>query len=559
MELHLHPRLLAGASGLALLATLFVWPGRTAPRTGAQRVIVIREVKHGISPPLRTMANAPATRWAQAVDDDDEPAAGRAAGDAVARLVDPVRQATAGPALVTLPGMNLVGLGRGFTGPGGSHAIYGVPPDPNSAVGDTQIVETVNLSLAVLDKTTGQPVKGPLFIGELWKNFDSNCTNGASMADPVVLYDKQAARWAIKMGTLGTPYYTCMAVSETSDATGAYYLYDYEFQAEGNLTGQKMATWLDGYYLSTYINVNSVYVGPSACVLDRSQMLIGQAATMQCVQLDNTHLDGMVPSNMDGPTAPPAGSPNYYLLEGPRGTNALLLYLFHVDFVTPANTQLYGPVKIDVAAYTAAGQVPQYGTSQLLHTNSTSMMMPVQYRNFANATPPYETLVTSHCVLTGTGSATGTGMRWYELRSPLTAPVVYQQGTYAPDSNYRWMGSAAMDGLGDIALGYSLSTTTAYPSVLYTGRVPSDPLGTMEAEATIFNGSGNQSDSDRWGDYTSMSVDPSDDCTMWYTGQYLTGTGSNTWATRLFQFQFPGCKQAPAAKRSRAGGAMRRP
>jgi hypothetical protein len=553
MKANLGLRMAVGATGLALGAALFVSAAHPAAPPAPQHVTVIREIKHGVSPPLRTLADKPATLWAQAGDDVDEPAEESDADAGAVSLADPVLQRMAGRDLVTIPGMNLLGLGTGFKGPSGTRSPYGVPPDPNSAVGDTQIVETVNLSLAVFDKATGSVTMGPVFIGNLWLDFDTNCTNGASMADPVVLYDKQAARWVIKMGTLGTPYYACLAVSQTSDATGAYNLYDYQFQAEGNFTGQKLATWPDGYYLSTYINLNSVYIGPSACVLDRSQMLIGQAATMQCIQLENPHLLGMVPSNMDGPTVPPAGTPNYFMLQGPKGSNTLSLYLFHVDFTNPANTNLHGPVTIHVAAYTAAGQVPQFGTSQLLHTNATSMMVPLQYRNFPNAVPPYQALVTTQCVLTGTGATHGTGMRWYEIRSPFTAPVVHQQGTYAPDSNYRWMGSAAMDGLGDIALGYSLSTTTAYPSVRYTGRVPSDPLNTMETEATIFNGNGNQSDSDRWGDYTSMSVDPSDDCTMWYTGQYLTGTGSHTWATRLFSFQFPGCPQAPAAARSRSG------
>lgn len=536
-------------------------PGLTASPRAAQRVTVIHEIKHGISPPLRTLVGKPLT-WAQAGDDDDAPG-GPAAHARAGWLADPVRQLKAGTPLVTIPGVNLLGLGLGFTGPSGSHSNYGVPPDPNSSVGDTQIVETVNLSLAVFDKSatpvcspsgcvTNAVIMGPVFIGELWKNFDTNCSNGSSMADPVVFYDKQAARWVIKMGTLGTPYYACLAVSQTSDATGAYYLYDYQFQAEGNLTGQKLGTWPDGYYLATRVSYNSAYVGPSACALDRGQMLIGAAATLQCVQLDNPQLQEMVPSNMDGPTPPPAGTPNYFLMLGPKGANQIYLYELHVDFTNPANTQLNGPVRINVAAYSESDNVPQYGSSEMLRTNGDTLRPPAQYRNFPNASPPYDALILTHSILTGAHASDGVGMRWYELHNPGSTPVLYQQGTYAPDANYRWMGAIAMDGLRDIALGYSLSTPTAYPSVRYTGRVPSDPLGTMEAEATIFDGTGNQSDSDRWGDYTSMSVDPSDDCTMWYTGQYLAGTGSRTWATRLFSFRFPGCQPSPVARTSRA-------
>jgi hypothetical protein len=543
----LDPRRPAGATGFAIAATLFVLLRLTASPPASQHAIVIPEMKHGGSAPLRTLADKSAGFWPQDGDTEDQPPEGHESEAAAVSLVDPVRQRPVGTALVTIPGMNLPGLGNGFTGPGGSLFFKGVPPDPNSAVGGAQIVETVNLALAVFDKLTGSAIMGPVFIGALWRTFDASCSNASSLADPVVLYDKQAGRWVVKIGTLGTPYVACLAVSETSDATGAYYLYAFQIQAEGRLTGQKLATWPDAYYLATSITNNSVYAGPSACALDRSRMLTGQTATMQCIPIGDTSIQGMVPSNMDGPAAPPAGSPNYFLIGGPRNSNALYLYRFHVDFANPANTNLAGPNRISVAPYTISKDVPQYGTTQLLHSNGFGLLTPVQYRNFAGAAPPYESLVVTHSVLTGTASSRGVGMRWYELRNPGSTPLVYQQGTYAPDSNYRWMGSIAMDGMGDIALGYSVSTTAAYPAVRYTGRVPSDPPGTMETEAAIFDGSGNQSDSDRWGDYTSMSVDPVDDCTMWYTGQYLAATGSENWATRLFSFRFPACRQAAAA------------
>lgn len=536
-------RIASGVIALAVACSLFLITRlRALPPAGSNGVIVIRELKHGVSPPLRTLAAHPPVAWAQSGDDDEEE--GPESVGASSFMPDPARQFKPGPVLVTTPVANILGLGYGFTGPSGSRMTSGVPPDPNSAVGNNELVETVNLSLAVFQKTDSgeQPILGPIFIGSLWENFSTACSNGASMADPVVLYDKQAARWVIKIGTLATPYTACIAVSQTSDATGAYFLYAYQFQAEGTQTGQKMGTWPDGYYLATRIVNNNVFSGPSACAMDRSQMLIGQPATMQCVQLMNSKLQDLVPSNMDGPTPPPTGSPNYFLMEG---LNQLSLYLYHVDFSNPANTRLAGPVKISVATFTESGSVPQFGTAETLNTNGDSIRPPAQYRYFPNATPPYDTLVFTHSIRTGTGSAKGVGMRWYELHNPGPKYNIYQQGTYAPDSNYRWMGAVAMDGLGDIALGYSLSTTTAYPAVMYTGRIPSDPLGTMEAEAPVFAGSGNQSDSVRWGDYTSMSVDPADDCTMWYTGQYLAATGSKYWATRLFSFYFPGCQPAP--------------
>jgi hypothetical protein len=532
------PRLAAAAIALAGAATFLMLRRLSALPPATQTATVIREIKHGVSPPLRTLTDNSTTVWAQADDDEPESAG---AEPAPATFVDPVWQRTAGAALVTIPGLNRLGLGKGFRGPSGSHPPLGVPPDPNSAVGDTQIVEIVNLSLAVFDKAKGTVAMGPVFIGNLFETFDASCSNGADMADPVVLYDKQAARWLWDFHTLGTPYVFCVAVSQSSDATGAYNLYAFTQQADGMLTAPKLGTWPDAYYLSTKTTNNSIYYGPLACAMDRTQMLAGQAANMQCIQIDDPNLSGMLPSDMDGPVPPPVGSPNYFMTEGPPKSNALYLYQFHVDFTNPANSILSGPVKIDVAPYNPSFQVPQFGATQKLNTNGDGLLHRLVYRNFADATPSYQALLVTHSVLTGASPSSGVGMRWYELRNPGPATVVYQQGTYAPDSNYRWMGSIAMDGLGDIALGYSISTAGAYPGVRYTGRLASDPLGTMETEATIFDGSGSQSDSDRWGDYTSMSVDPSDDCTIWYTGQYLAAAGSANWATRLFSFYFPAC------------------
>jgi len=515
--------------------------GVAMPLAG-QHATVIRELGHSVSAPLRSLVD----QQAGYVAEDDDGEFRETTNTAAASVDDLVAQTTSGSPLVTVPGLNVLGLGYGFTGPNGTHNPSGVPPDPNAAVGATQVVETVNLSLAVFDKATGTATLGPIFIGSLWKTFNASCADGASLADPIVLWDKQAGRWVIKIGTLGTPYLSCIAVSKTGDATGAYYLYAFQQQADGRYTGQKLSVWADAYYLNTSITNNSVYAGPSACAVDRSRMLSGLSATMQCIQINNTQITGMLPCDMDGPTGPPAGSPNYFLVEGPKGSSSLYLYRYHVDFTTPANTALTGPVVIPVAPYSASGQVPQLGTTQKLNTNGTGLMQRLSYRNFANAVPPYEVLLATNSVITGKSTQKGVGMRWYEIHNPAGTPVLYQQGTYAPDLNYRWMGAIAMDGMGDIALGYTISTTTGYPSVRYTGRVPSDPPSTMETEATIFNGSGYQSNSDRWGDYTSMSVDPVDDCTMWYTGQYMAGTGNVEWATRLFSFHFPSCQ--PAAR-----------
>jgi hypothetical protein len=178
--------------------------------------------------------------------------------------------------------------------------------------------------------------------------------------------------------------------------------------------------------------------------------------------------------------------------------------------------------------------VPQKNTTQKLDSLSDVMMMRFAYRNFGD----HESLVVNHAVVAGTS----VGIRWYELRSPSTTPVVYQQGTYAPDSHYRWMGSIAQDQVGNIGLGFSISSTTLFPGIHYTGHLTTDPLGVMgQGEGILIDGLGSQTNLERWGDYAALAVDPVDDCTFWFTSEYLTATGSFNWSTRIGSFKFPSC------------------
>ncbi len=232
------------------------------------------------------------------------------------------------------------------------------------------------------------------------------------------------------------------------------------------------------------------------------------------------------------------------------GTNALNLWKFHVDWTTPANTTLTGPTSIPVAAFSAACNggacIPQPGTSNKLDSLGDRLMYRLAYRHFADG---HESLVVNHSVfVSGNKHSQVDGVRWYELRNPTGGtmstgtPVVSQQGTYSPDSTSRWMGSIAMDKSGDIALGYSASSSSVFPSVRYTGRVPGDAAGTMESENTILSGTASQTGSlHRWGDYSAMTVDPSDDCTFWYTNEYIPSTGSFNWSTRIANFRFTAC------------------
>src|SRR6266566_2503772 len=305
-----------------------------------------------------------------------------------------------------------------------------------------------------------------------------------------------------------------------------------------------MSVWPDAYYLSANIfPYGGAFVGPAACALDRTAMLSGSTATAQCFLL-GTNDASLLPSDLDGATAPPSGSPNFFLELGT--STSLNLYKFHVDFANSSNTTLTGPVNISVPSYTDAcgGSggtcIPQRGTSQQLDTLGERLMFRLAYRNFGN----HESLVATHSIASGSSTA----VRWYEIRSPNATPAVYQSGTFAPDASSRWMPSIAMDKAGDIALGYSVSSSTLYPSIAYTGHVPGDALGTMDAETTILTGLGSQTGGlSRWGDYTSMAIDPADDCTFWYDNQYQPANGSFNWTTRLASFSFPSCgSTAPA-------------
>ena len=285
------------------------------------------------------------------------------------------------------------------------------------------------------------------------------------------------------------------------------------------------------------------FVGSRVCAYDRNAMLTGAPATQQCFQLSPSY-GGLLPSDLDGARPPPAGSPNFFIA---FGTNALQLWKFHVDWTTPANSTLTGPITLPVASFSMACNggtcIPQNGTSQQLDSLGDRLMYRLAYRSFSDG---HEALVVNHSVNAGSNVA---GVRWYELRNPSGStmaggnPVVYQQSTYAPDSTYRWMGSIAMDNAGNIALGYSVSSTAINPGIRYTGRAPGDPLGLMGVETSIVEGTGSQVPSlGRWGDYSSMSVDPTDDCTMWYTNEYLKTNGKFNWSTRIASFKFTTCQ-----------------
>lgn len=453
-------------------------------------------------------------------------------------LADPVVQSKAGFNAIPATLSNILGLGTGFTGPNGTYTVNSAPPDTNGAVGATQYMQIVNTGIAVFDKTTKAVVYGPVPTATLWQGFGGDCENDND-GDGVIVYDKAANRWVVTQFALeGTTFKQCVAVSKTSDATGGYWRYAFDNGSTEFPDYPKIGVWPDGYYITFNSFGATSFDGSKVCAYQRSAMLQGTAASQQCFQLASD-FGSLLPADLDGSTPPPAGSPNYLMN---FETNALNLWKFHVDWATPANTKLVGPTKLPVGNFSSAclfrdSCIPQAGTSQRLDVLSDRLMFRLGYRNFGN----HESLVLNHTVRAAQLHQ-NTGVRWYEIRSPGTTPVVYQQSTFAPDTNYRWMGSVAMDKVGDLALGYTVSSKTMSPSIRYTGRLASDPLSTLQAEASIVEGAGSQTSGlNRWGDYSAMTVDPTDDCTFWYTTEYLQATGSFNWSTRIASFKFPSC------------------
>jgi hypothetical protein len=426
-----------------------------------------------------------------------------------------------------------VTLGLNFDG---VPAVQYSTSDVNGSVGATQYVQYTNWRFSVYDKTTGAKVLGPSSESVLWTSLGGPCAK-SNDGDIIVLYDKQAQRWVFTHHALavGGPFYQCFAISKTSDATGAYYLYAYQLTTDFP-DYPKLGVWADGYYLTTNLEniTNYAFIASQVCALDRAQMLTGASAQEVCFQ--TSAYQSLLPADIDGSTAPPTGTPELLLS---LGSKTLELFKFTTNWKSLSKSTFTGPTAINVAAFSEAcgglDCIPQLDTSEPIDSLGDRIMYRLAYRNFGS----HDSLTVTHSVVAGSSI----GPRWYEIRSPRTTPVVYQQGTYAPDSKYRWMGSIAMDHNGDIALGYSISSATQHPGINFTGRLVTDPVNTMESEINVITGGGSeQSPNYRWGDYTSMAIDPVDDCTFWYTNQYYKTDSLETWNTRVVSFKFPSCK-----------------
>ncbi|HOW24391.1 MAG TPA: PKD domain-containing protein [Bacteroidales bacterium] len=406
------------------------------------------------------------------------------------------------------------------------------PPDTDGDVGPNHYFQMINLSFAIWNKS-GNLLYGPADNQTIWEGFDDGQPfDNNNDGDPIVLYDGQADRWLVSQFALNTTndkYYELVAVSATPDPTGSWYRYAFEFTNMPDYP--KFGIWRDGYYLSINQFANgSTWAGGGACVLNRDAMLTGApTATMVFFSL-GTGYGSLLPADCDG-VFPPEGTPGYFVN---LGTNLLRIWELSVNWTTPSNSTLTLVQTLSTASFTTSGiSIAQKGVSQTLDALSDRLMFRLQYRKFGT----YAVMLTNHTVKPDASSRAG--VRWYELRKTGSTWAIFQQGTYAPsDGNSRWMGSIAMNGNGDIALGYSVSSSSIYPSIRFTGQTAANAgTGTMDiAETTIFDGPGSQSGVNRWGDYSMMSVDPTGDLKFWYTQEY--STGSWAWKTRIASFIF---------------------
>ena len=447
-----------------------------------------------------------------------------------------------------------------------------IPPDPTGVVGPNHFAEMVNSSFAIYSKT-GTKLVGPTHINALWQNLPGPCKDDND-GDPIVVYDHLADRWVLSQFAVNGgsgPFDECIAVSTSSDPTGTYYVYDFHLSNTIFNDYPKLGVWPDGYYMTMNefdSTTGNTFIGAGAYAFERDKMLIGQSAQMLFFDESkvNGSFGGMLPSYLDGPPPPP-GTPNFFaevdsIVNSPGlGADAMRIWKFHVDWSNPASSTFGLAGQPDFVLPVASWNpsqcvesqgtcVPQMGSSTQLDVVGDRIMFRLAYRNFGD----HDSLLINHSVL----ADARVGVRWYEVRglstsTPTSTPSIYQQGTFAPtDTFYRWMGSIAMDVSGNIAVGYSISSAASFPSINYAGRLAGDPLGVLtQGETQMFAGLGPENVQffippvGRWGDYTTLSVDPTDGCTFWYVNEYFPDQTipdpSAPWHTRIGSFKFSQC------------------
>jgi subtilisin-like proprotein convertase family protein len=478
---------------------------------------------------------------------------------------DPIVQDEAPVAVVSPPSLSFAGVSSAD-----NQTAFGFqvsPPDTVGDVGPNHYVQMVNLVFRVFDKA-GNPLTAALKVSSIFAPLGAPCA-GRDDGDPVVLYDPLADRWMLsQFCTVADPFnHQVIAISKTPDPSGAWYLYDFPMPNNKFNDYPKFGVWTDAYYMTDnqFNQAGTAFLGAGVFAFDRAKMLAGNPTAGYIyfdVENGNTAIGGMLPADVDGFNPPTPGSPGLFAYftatEFADPADAIRLFAFHADFANPGAstfTELAeSPVVVapfDPRSPTGRDDIEQPApatSAAFLDSISDRLMFRLQYRNFGS----HESLVVNHTVnVSGVAPTTPathqTGVRYYELRRSGGPFGVHEEATFAPDAHNRWMGSAALDGSGNLAVAYSVASSTLQPSIRYAGRLASDPPnGLFQGEAILIAGSGVQTNAgSRWGDYSALSVDPADDCTFWYTTEYYTAASqafsSVGWLTRIGTFNLPDC------------------
>ena len=542
---------------ISLGALAWAAPPSDAPGPATEQaapVLSLTLVKHDLSQPLRALLDNPSQSKAIKISREHTMPAGINQlpdgwnGIRGVRHSPHVLQTSQGArATMPTPSVNVTGLGVGFPG----YALGGVPPDTTGDVGPDHFIQWVNTSYAFFSKDGSVvDLSGSDFrLGNtLWSGFGGRCET-TNDGDPIVIYDQLADRWVMTQFGLNSsgagPHSQCLAVSTSSDPLGSWHRYEYVWPSNYLNDYPKLGVWPDGYYLAvnqftcTAAWDCNTWRGAGVAVFERDQMLTGGSPQTAYWNL-GTAYGSLLPADLDGDTLPPQGSPGYFFASS-QSADAIQSWRVTMDWQTLANSTCGSGVNHApnatqaVTSFAVTVSIDQPTTTNDLDSLSDRLMFRAAYRNFGD----HESVVLCHTV------RNPAAMRWYEIRSPGGTPVLYQEGTFTPDSNERWMGAVAMDRLGNIAMGYSVSGAAVSPSIRVTGRLAGAALGTMSFdEYEIQTGSGYQTPvggQNRWGDYSTMSIDPEDDCTFWYTTEYTGSVGMYIWRTKIAAFAYPEC------------------
>jgi hypothetical protein len=447
-----------------------------------------------------------------------------------------------------------VTMGVSFDGLGNVTGV--APPDTNADVGPNHIVQTVNVALGVWDKE-GNELLAPTAINVLWDGFGGLCESNNN-GDPIVLYDSQADRWMITQFAFPSGFdnnRACIAISQTGDPTGQYYLYDFLYSNVKFNDYPHYGVWTDAYYAGVNQFTGNTFTGSGVVAYERDKMLAGQPAQQIIFDLETSHPDAFtpMPADIDGIFLPPNDMPGIFVSADVAGE--LNVWHFDVDWDNTSNSTFTLADTLTVDPYNGAvcsfsRDCVEQPNSQKLDVIGQRMMFRLAYRNLGGM---QHKLVANHNVI---GSATSNdiaGVRWYEIDlDDAGMPTLAQNGTYnLDDGNSRWMGSAAMDAVGNIGVGYSVSGPDTFPSIRFSGRSQSDDDNVLTVpEIELKAGTGSQGGVNRWGDYSSLSIDPADDCTMWYTNQYYNAEDDETraWQTHISSVKFDDCIAGPSGK-----------